>query len=365
MKTIVNIFLFIVILYSAIISSPWSAYCQEEKTYRDMFVADRPSVSYISFKYLNGFWDVEDWEHIAERPQWGSFQVFARAGFYKDLFAFYGSFEVGEYKRESISGTDNIRVNNDPGASGLRKVSYKTWSEDTREDYHVGLSFNLYKFLERVGMNFEPYIEEEKNEFKNFNLEFFVGYRLLSLRYDRKVDIEDLTIAGFQGFEKDRVYQVVINRLPWSDETDLVEDGGNILHTDVTGVEFGLSGATKSKKGCSIYFRLAYQPALKAKYNGQSNQTLIKHDEEANYWYVKDQQFNAVSGKLWGYQGEFGVRYNMKNLLAKIPADFMKNVNLIATLGYSFDQITGKELWRDQTFHAVTLGLTYAFAHNW
>ena len=60
-----------------------------------------------------------------------------------------------------------------------------------------------------------------------------------------------------------------------------------------------------------------------------------------------------------------GVSYNMKSMLSHIPLDVMKNVNLIASLGYSFDVINGKELWRDQTFHGITLGLVYAFKHNW
>ena len=104
---------------------------------------------------------------------------------------------------------------------------------------------------------------------------------------------------------------------------------------------------------------------MKANYHGNSNQTKIKEDQEAGYWYVIDKQFNTVSGKIWGYQGEFGVSYNMKSMLAHIPLDSMKNVNLIASLGYSFDKIVGTELWSDQTFHGITIGLKYAFLHNW
>jgi len=365
MKKVINIFLIVPIVTVFILSFIGTSLCEEEKEYREMFVEDQPSISYIGVKYLNGFWDVDGWEHIAERPQWGSYRVFGKAGFYKNLFALYGSFEIGEYQRESISGTDNIRVLQTPGSAGIRKTSYLTWSEDLREEYHLGLSLNLYKLLGRIGMNLEPWLTEEKNEFENFSLGLFVGYKLLYLRYDRKLDSDNITVAGFSGADKARVMQVVENRLPWYRETDIMKDGGGVLDVKVTGAEFGISGRTKRKKGCNIYFRFAFQPAMKAKYHGNSNHTTIKLDEESGYWYVKKKEFNAVSGKLWGYQGEVGVSYNMNSLLSKIPVDFMKKINLIASLGYSFDEITGKELWRDQTFHGITLGLTYAFKHSW
>jgi hypothetical protein len=216
-----------------------------------------------------------------------------------------------------------------------------------------------------MGMSLKPWKEENKNQLKNMTLEFFVGYRLLSLRLDRKVDVDDISIAGYNNLTKYKFLQVALNRLPWSNETELMEDGGGALDVDVKGFEFGIAGQSKRKKGCAIYYRFAYQPSLQASYHGNSNKTKIKHDVEADYYSIVRRQFNAVSGKLWGYQGEVGVSYNMQPMLAKLPYDFTKNVNLITSLGYSFDEITGKELWRNQTFHGVTLGLVYAFRHNW
>ena len=173
MKKIINIFFMTSFFCFCILSFLGNSFSEEDETeYRDMFVADQPSASYIGVKYINGFWDVDGFENIAERPDWGSYRVWGEAGLYKNLFALYGSFEIGEYQRDSISGTDNVRVNNKTSTTGedigIRKTSYSTTSDDLREEYHVGIKFNLYKLLGRLGMSLEPYRLEEKKFYMKF-----------------------------------------------------------------------------------------------------------------------------------------------------------------------------------------------------